>query len=385
MHSYNILILCPLWPPATGGSATYYPILVDQLSNLDTINTIHIVTEKVNTSFDRTNMVSKRAKDKLKFHDILPNRIHRARRPNRFVHLLIYLWQNCKYLSLHSIITKHKIDFVVLHSGFFLAPSILRYCVPKKYTSGKRILIAADIRESRAKLHRMQFCDLRFYCSKNIFLNYGITESKTDVLTPVPFDQQDISHIINNISPTNNLRKKFSLPPNKIFISYIGMVREIKNVHKLINAFQIVVKKHPDLHLVLAGQLRDSGNSRIGASIEGSENISFIGPLERTDVIQLIQQSELIVNPSRIEGLTRLCLEALYLKKKVLCPDNIPEFKQSIPDWCINSDNMEDFVGKLEWAISCDKRPEYSFVTHAPNFVAQTFSETLIKNYNLLN
>lgn len=368
--------MAPLWPPATGGSATYYPLLVKHLLDQDRFDQIHIVTEAASKAGCRKEMAGL-VDDRLFIHDFLPIRIQRSTRPGPILHSLIYVVQNIFYFRLRSIIRAFDIGSVVIHSGFFLAPSIMGW-LTGALIFPKNVVKIADIRESRSPNRRSAFCDIRIFCSENCYYSYSHGLKPQDFMLAIPFNS-------NPIEPeelSKEVRDKLDSLGKSPTIAYIGMLREIKNTHLAISAFERLRKsKYPNALLVLAGQIREETRSRLHKEILNNPSILYLGELDRNDTYCLIQHCDLVINPSMIESISRVCLEALSQKKKVLCPSNIPEYATTIPDWTVDGSNEEELVHKISWALEQKSGPKFSFDKFEPSTIARDFA-TIVTDYH---
>ena len=84
-----------------------------------------------------------------------------------------------------------------------------------------------------------------------------------------------------------------------------------------------------------------------------------------------MMKSELVILPSKSEGLPRVCLEAISLGKKVLCPPGVPEFEQHCRQFVIPEIEKGIILSKVKEVLEKDEIPEYPFEQHDPDFVAK--------------
>ncbi|KJR41862.1 glycosyltransferase [Candidatus Magnetoovum chiemensis] len=144
-----------------------------------------------------------------------------------------------------------------------------------------------------------------------------------------------------NMNKIVRASSRFSVIPNGIdeefFNSdysqedYILFLSRIDIYHKgldiLADAFEIVLKKYPDVRLVLAGHEADSVDSLIGHLPKYvRDRISYVGFVSGAEKIRLLSKARLFVLPSRIEAHPISIMEALGAKRAVVVSD-IEELK----------------------------------------------------------
>lgn len=125
------------------------------------------------------------------------------------------------------------------------------------------------------------------------------------------------------------LRYKLSCPPvGKIFLS-IGAVHPRKGTDLLLAAWPGIATKIPDAHLYLIGMRHDLNNPKLAGfrqSIETlagssgvSERIHFLGYV--SNVAEYLRAADLLLFPSRIEGMPNAMIEAMASGLPVVtCP-----------------------------------------------------------------
>jgi glycosyltransferase involved in cell wall biosynthesis len=108
-------------------------------------------------------------------------------------------------------------------------------------------------------------------------------------------------------------------PPERPAVLFAGVFERYKAVDVLIEAWAAVVERVPDAHLLLAGDgpLRPAVQDR--AAVLGlTRTTSFLGRVPKERMASLMDQSRLLVLPSRSEGLPRVILEAFSRERPVV-------------------------------------------------------------------
>lgn len=98
----------------------------------------------------------------------------------------------------------------------------------------------------------------------------------------------------------------------KEYILYVGNAHAHKNIDRLLDAFKIVQKSSPDLHLAIAGRV-DEFHQKIIERIktEKIENAHHLGFVEDEELVWLYKNAEAYIFPSLSEGFGLPGLEAM--------------------------------------------------------------------------
>ncbi len=143
------------------------------------------------------------------------------------------------------------------------------------------------------------------------------------VMTPTEYVKDDLARYANlnsrKITVTPEAADKITEPaepledfPEGDFIFYVGRSLPHKNLKRLVEAFQLVQAKRPDLHLVLAGK-RDKTYLALKAlgTLKGIKNIHFTGFVSDGNLRWLYENAQAYVFPSLSEGFGLPGLEAM--------------------------------------------------------------------------
>lgn len=172
---------------------------------------------------------------------------------------------------------------------------------------------------------------------------------------------------------------------NKQFV-YLGRLVFYKNVEMILRAWSIVVKKHPDARLVIAGD--GPHKETLQEIAKNQHNITFAGYVTPEEKSRLLAESNALLFPSIIEGFGLVILEAFAQKRPVLV-SNIPPMSDIVED---NKTGMIlDPYDETRWAeamISLVNNPENAkrmgeagYQTLHKKYSQELFYEKLIKMY----
>lgn len=114
----------------------------------------------------------------------------------------------------------------------------------------------------------------------------------------------------NIVVSKNEKRKELGLSGNGPILGLAVRLTELKGVTYLLQAMPEVIRKFPDINLVIAGDgLLSEKLKKEAFSLEIDKNVFFVGP--RLDIPELLRLFDLYVLPSLSEGLPMVLLEAM--------------------------------------------------------------------------
>lgn len=136
-------------------------------------------------------------------------------------------------------------------------------------------------------------------------------------------------------------------PLKKPYLLYVGNAYPHKNLESLLRAFKIILKKEPDLCLVLVGKTDHFYNKlRKKAKESGLENeVVFANQVSNEELKQLYQNGLAYVFPSLSEGFGLPGLEAMKQRLPVVCSNqgSLPEIYEQAAIY-FNPKNIEEMA-----------------------------------------
>jgi glycosyltransferase involved in cell wall biosynthesis len=126
------------------------------------------------------------------------------------------------------------------------------------------------------------------------------------------------------------VQRGLGLPPEAILIGQVANLRPMKGHREVIEAIPAVVDRHPEAYFVFVGRDELGGALEVRARALGIESrVRFLGYC--SDATSFIAAFDLVLLPSRWEGLPVSILEAMALGKPVLATavGGIPELVSS--------------------------------------------------------
>lgn len=151
-----------------------------------------------------------------------------------------------------------------------------------------------------------------------------VAKQSTAIITPSKYVKQDVAQYanisLNKIAVTYEAADKISSAPDpllrlsgKQFIMYVGRATPHKNLPRLLEAFEILGKKYPDLMLTLVGQT-DANYKRLEAQASHkrlANKVVFTDYVSEGQLRWLYQNTAAYVFPSLSEGFGLPTLEAM--------------------------------------------------------------------------
>ena len=190
--------------------------------------------------------------------------------------------------------------------------------------------------------------------TKNIIIS-------NSVLNKYPkFQRKIFSHKIEKVmegvfleqfSNIQSIRNDFETDTNDIVIAIVGSISDRKGHDRLLSIFPKLVEQIPNLKLWVVGE---PGSSKKEQSFfdalpnKEHPNITFMG--FRDDIPQIMASIDILVVPSRYEGMGMVIVEAMAAGKPVIGADcgGIPEvINNNETGYIFDGDSMSDFKDKL--------------------------------------
>lgn len=343
----RILMITPLYPPAVGGAATYFGEVAPELSQREEVSGVTILTERVPGR-------SQQAQDAgVRVLRCLPARIAGVQRQwpvHAASYLLTQLWFA---LRLPCVARRCKADLVHFHTRYRgpLFRDALRRC---------RLPVIADLHDKMSHPEALAHVADRLLCCgqgvQEFAVAGGFPRARTE-LVPLPFTPP----VAASPQAVLEVRERHGLG-NARYLLFVGDITRNKGVYELLEAHRQWRMRQLEVALVLAGPNREG--SRFLERLRRAEGAVYLGPVPHHDVLALMQGAEVVLLPSRSEGLPRVILEAVALGRRVVCPPGVPEFEHHLPEYALPDVSTEAILHVLENIWGRGDTPQYPFATH---------------------
>lgn len=222
---------------------------------------------------------------------------------NRF--LDIQAWK-----KLSTIIKEFNPDIVQANAG-----DTLKYAVfSKKIYGWKTPIISRNASEVGRYLKSTLQKSLNSFFYKNVAYVISVSQaSEKDILKLFPFLKAKTTVIPVGLEPILNILKAPLKPTQTKHIVHVGGFTFEKNHKGLLRIFRSIINSNPNVHLHLVGD--GPLKSEVEREVEEmglNSKITFYGFVNNP--LSFIEQSDVLVLPSLIEGLPGVLLEAMYCK-----------------------------------------------------------------------
>lgn len=222
---------------------------------------------------------------------------------------------------------------------------ISSFRTPDAYALKERLLISRDVRRSRTA------------CQKVIVPTEAV---KQDLITLAQFPPDKIIPTGWALDESTILPEDGTIPDEtKPYILFIGRIEEKKNVHLLLEAFQLFRATHPDWRLILAGK-PGHGFGEIEPQLQ-APGVTHLGYITNEEKWRLLRGAAIMAIPSKEEGFSFPMLEAFYAGVPVVASD-IPPLHDVGGGACIyvsplDAQSIRDgFVQLLEQPVQAEVR-----------------------------
>ena len=372
MSNSKILILTPIFAGSGTGAAIYYRLLVEILQPRGVEFAI-ISENTLQSTWLKGKHGSGRKIQDCQYWGIFPRRT--GKRKQIVNDILGYFWQNLVYLSLPQIISSIQPNIVLVHSSFYNLPGIFAPVLQFIIARQSKVKYIVDVRD--VLLPKKSGFYLRQYhkaiaCSENVLnhlVNCGLAKNK---IHHIPIPQKQLS-----VEPKAVRQLLLNLGLDSTpYLLYAGMIKEIKAVDLLLDAFlQFVSPQFSELVLVLAGYIKTSNQQIINGLQQ--KNVRYVGNRTRQEVLQLMAGAKLCINLSPNESISRSTLEALALKRPALLPPNIPEYMKYCGDFVVKSRKPEEVGEQIIEILQSEAISFYPIELHFPDQVISEYEKVL--------
>jgi len=340
----KVLIHCPRYPPYRGGAGNYFHMLRDHLtSDIECL---------VLTSYHPDEPLVSRSEDG-NVYRVIP-RFRSLPRPVRF-------FLEVPIATLVCLLLCRQLDIVHTHSTSL---SVLGVVFSTLIT---RTSLAYDCRDEGFPTWLITQGNpiVWFSCAPNI----------DDRLIASGVNPRDIVRLgvtnpsfVADFVPENIDEKHQS---SKIGVIYVGRLNEAKGAHIAVESFLQATKSLDDAHLKVVGdgglkpQLRESVEKH-GAT----DSVDFYGEVPHHDAVRLISESNILLLPSKSEGIPRVVLEAFELGTVVIATSvggiptliddgitgrfaqrTVDDFSTKIVDLCGDQNRCVEFATEAQQTI----------------------------------
>lgn len=362
----KILLVTPLFPPYNGGASVYFSLLVKELQHSIEVKEIIVLTE-----YCPKRSVIRKEKN-VRILRLLPIRLSQH-----------YKWY-MQVLSLFLTFLVMPALLIWLQVSYGIDIYHVHYCAysRKPFALIFRFLrtifktrLIIDLRDNFATIEQVRFSkpDYCIIASENIKSKYAQAVESKSTFIPVPINLEELKEIyeLNNPNKDNTKDK---------YIIYVGAIDKNKRVVQIVEAFKIFLELYPNTqckNLLLVGPRKlDKHSFEAITSIQG---IKYMGERSHTEVLRLIKGAELLVVASSSESISRVCLEAIALRTKIIFPEHILELKRYCPLLALTDTTPLGIARKIAQALALTEDTcTYPIEVHSSKLIRKTLVNVYI-------
>jgi glycosyltransferase involved in cell wall biosynthesis len=360
----KVLIVTALYPPAVGGAATYFGDIVPELIQRDGIEELILLTEHM------PGQPREWIEGRLRLLRYLPTRISLPQRrwlTHALTYVLTQLWFAAR---LPGLVRRHRVDLIHFHTRY---RGRLFYAALRR----SRVPVLADLRDKMTAPARLAAVAGRLLCCGEGVQRFAIEKgfpSEQMALIPTVFTPPEIP----SSELVSDARQRYGLGEGP-YLLFVGDITYNKGVYDLLEAYRRWQSGHPRVRLVFAGINREG--ERFLRQVRQVGEAIYLGHVPHRDALILMRGAEVVLLPSRTEGLPRVILEAVALGTRVICPPGIPEFERYLPQFALPSVDADSIVKTLSVVWYDNTLPSYPLSQHSVNRVvedlANVYSEVM--------
>ena len=156
-------------------------------------------------------------------------------------------------------------------------------------------------------------------------------------------------------------RKKLKLPLKAKIIAYSGTLQKLQGIDLLIDAFEILKRDMGNLHLVLAGRVREVTGKKLELNKKG---IIWLKELDQKGVVDLINSADVVVIPSTTNEFTKYCfpykvIEYMACNAKIVAT-KVGDMKDLVPENSLcEPDSVSALAVKIKSKINSTEKVNY--------------------------
>lgn len=275
------------------------------------------------------------------------------------------------YLQLKPIIKKERPDIIHGHSakgGVFAKLIGHKFNIPVWHTPHAYSYLSAE-----SDLKRKLYLSIERYFARynNGILACSDSEKQRAI--------QDVGYPENRVRVFNNSIESIEeLPPLETpktwpdqYICSVGRPSYQKNIELMVEVIRVLKTMQPDIHLVLMGVGFHSPNlAAIKAKIKTyqlDKHITLLNWTKRSDILNIVKQSQLYLSTARYEGLSYAIIEAMGVSKTSVVSDvdgNRDLIQSGHNGFVISDDNPGAYAQKIDTILN-DEALKLKFETQA--------------------
>ena len=227
------------------------------------------------------------------------------------------------WLSLNRIVKRHGVALIHANSPPWFPVACL---VARHQGLPCAVSVQSRLRPRRVKqflLHRSDVILTVSASLRTLMEESGVPRGRTRTI----YSTVDTEHF-SPIAKSGDVRHRFGIPDEAPLIGCVANVAHYKGQDILLEAFPTILKEMPDTHCLFVGRDTEEFAVRLKVAVQRmglGERVHFAG--FHADVRHWVGAVDLVVLPSRVEGMPVALLEAMAMAKPLIASavDGTPE------------------------------------------------------------
>ena len=254
-----------------------------------------------------------------------------------------------QFIKLYKLFKKEKPDVVHnhLYSLKYVMPGAILAKVPGRVHTVHSVA-SKEMGKFSRKLHKIFFKYFKV-------LPVGLTQLiKDSVVEEYGFSEDKVPYVLNGMPVDDYIKKTdYSCVKN---ILHVGRFQEVKNHKGLIEAFEIIHKKYPDIILNLVGAGELEKNIKNLVKEKGLEDVvCFKGLLG--DVVGEMSKADVFCLASNYEGMPMTIIEAMASGVPIVATavGGVPDMITDGEDGVLCNNTPQDIAAALEKVVESEE------------------------------
>ncbi|MEM2175137.1 MAG: glycosyltransferase [Candidatus Micrarchaeia archaeon] len=248
------------------------------------------------------------------------------------------IYKFCKHYNIPYIITPHA--------------SLMNYWIKE---IGNKILKYLYLKFMSQKIIKRASA-IHFLCEGERENSQNYIKGKESFIVP---NGIDLNEFLNNISDKKHIRQRLNLPQNAFLLLFVGRIHSQKNLDKVILSLKEITDLNPirNYVLLIIGPVSDSNYYEyIKKLIEKTtltHRIIFSPPLDRNRLKEFYWASDIMIMPSKVEGISMSVIEALASSLPVIISNRAANYREIEEDKAgiVINPTVEDITKALKTII----------------------------------
>jgi len=205
----------------------------------------------------------------------------------------------------------------------------INFSMPAAYLSGKKFFTRLGMNPYKEFLHRKLYLyygllkiSLPKIMSRSVIIvNSKVLEQEFKKYNPNYIPNGYFLDSFKNRQSKIQLRRKLSLPENKVIVIFTGKIIPRKNLDIVFESIECI----PQIHFVVIGKINEQhyGDKYYSSLVKKYAHLvnkyTFIDEINNEMVIDYLNAADIFVFPSKLEGAPNSMLEAMGCKLPVVC------------------------------------------------------------------